>query len=361
MMKHLLLSIVLISSGFALSPIATAQSNERTEQTDQSEEDWRRSQRKTGGEEREDVFDPSQSTGTGGIFPPLRPIDSLPTESRRHLSKQRAKAIAGMDSDGKIQETSYEPSERAKSDPNLAAEEEAVWEEMIEELQGSGGNTEDGSRSSDQAGDQNEQSGQSSESQQSGSQGQSGQGEDQSSAQGESQSDQSESGQGGSQEKSVMRGGSAASASDILKQMRGVPSSGPQSGGSGAEQSQQSQREGAISSGSSQGGAASESNKSGRSDQEKSEAAQAQPGTSDGAETGSESTGEQGQSGAKTPGENTSAGSQDGDGNSPQTSPSPLAAPIGGGAQVGASGSSTSASDFLKKKSGDEQQSDSNE
>lgn len=360
MLKHLLFSSALLSVGFALSLPATAQSTERTVQTDQSEEDWRRSQRKADGEDREDIFDPSQTTGAGGVLPPLRPIDSLPTESRRHLSKQRAIAIAGMGSDGQVQNTSYEPSDAAKSDPNLAAEEEAVWKEMMEDLQGSGGNSNDGTRESDQAADQTGAMNGSQTNRQSASNGQpDGQGgqSEQNGQTGRSQSGQSSSSGGGgsSSGESVMRGGSAASASDILKQMRGLSSGSDQPGGENPSQSPSQQSGQAGGSRSGQQGGAGESGQAGQPGSSGAGQSSSEDGSSASGANGDNSSGS---GDASEGGASAGAGGAQGSGGADQPGDrglrAPVAAPIGGGAQVGASGSTSSASDFLKKQTGGE-------
>lgn len=126
---------------FAISaPLADAQSTERT---DQSEEDWRRSQKASSGDPFDPLANPSD-TGWGATLPPVRPIDQLPEESRRHLMRQRARVIAEMEF-GEAQEAAYEPSEAAKTDPALAAEEEAVWDVILTDLQAGGGGDSDGS------------------------------------------------------------------------------------------------------------------------------------------------------------------------------------------------------------------------
>lgn len=133
MMTRLALASAAIALAASLgAPAATAQS---TEQTDQSEEDWRRSQKTSSG----DPFDPSPNstpTGWGTTLPDMRPIDQLPEESRRHLMRQRARVIAEMEF-GEARDAAYEPSEAARSDPDLAAEEEAVWETILTDLKGS--------------------------------------------------------------------------------------------------------------------------------------------------------------------------------------------------------------------------------
>ena len=122
MLKYLLLgSIALTGVAFATPAVAWAQD---TQQTDEQEEDWRNSQRKR---RSNDDFDPitnPQGLGSGAPLPPLEPIDTLPEDSRRHLQRQRAKVIAEMEFGEEVGDIPYEPSEEAKNDPNLAAEEE---------------------------------------------------------------------------------------------------------------------------------------------------------------------------------------------------------------------------------------------
>ncbi|MEO0784282.1 MAG: hypothetical protein AAFY10_01190 [Pseudomonadota bacterium] len=110
-----------------------------TDNTDQSEEDWRRSQRKESGDRNDPISNPS-TIGVGVNFPEPREIDRLPEESRRHLNRQRARVIAEVDLDNpQPQDIAYEPSEAAKSDPQLMRDEQAAWEEMIQGMTGSGG------------------------------------------------------------------------------------------------------------------------------------------------------------------------------------------------------------------------------
>ncbi|MEL6754220.1 MAG: hypothetical protein AAFO57_09355 [Pseudomonadota bacterium] len=110
-----------------------------TDNTDQSEEDWRRSQRKESGDRNDPISNPS-TIGVGVNFPEPREIDRLPEESRRHLNRQRARVIAEVDLDNpQPQDIAYKPSEAAKSDPQLMRDEQAAWEEMIQGMTGSGG------------------------------------------------------------------------------------------------------------------------------------------------------------------------------------------------------------------------------
>ena len=201
MLRHILLgSIALAGIAFVMPANGYAQD---TQQTDQQEEDWRNSQRKS---RTNDDFDPiinPQGLGSGGILPPLEPIETLPEESRRHLKRQRAKVIGEVEFGEDPGDVPYEPSEAAKQDPNLAAEEEAVWETILTDLNGGGGS-------------------------QDGQQGQGG------------PNNVAIAGQGGGNPGSVTRGGSAQSASDILRQLKGLQQSGnrpsSQTSGGGSQQ-----------------------------------------------------------------------------------------------------------------------------
>jgi len=65
-----------------------------TEQTDRSEEDWRKSRKKS---DTSDIFEDilnNRTTGSGNGYGPPNPIESLPEDSRRHLMKERAKILA---------------------------------------------------------------------------------------------------------------------------------------------------------------------------------------------------------------------------------------------------------------------------
>jgi len=84
-------------SGQSSDPAPTAQDNPATRQTDQSEDDYRRSQRRRDtGDIFEDIGINPNSTGTGSqIFGrEVKAIDRLDQESRRHLNRQRAQALA---------------------------------------------------------------------------------------------------------------------------------------------------------------------------------------------------------------------------------------------------------------------------
>ena len=111
-----------------------------TDQTDQSEEDWRKSRKKRGST---DIYTPNTTTngnglGTIGDIKPISPVERLPSESRRHLMKKRAEAIANSP-DGDISQAEYEPSEAAKSDDALMRDEKEAWEVITTDMEGAGG------------------------------------------------------------------------------------------------------------------------------------------------------------------------------------------------------------------------------
>jgi hypothetical protein len=136
MLKTLMTSLALTAAlNVALPAYAQV-----TDQTDQSEEDWRKSRKKSG---TSDIYRSpnTSSTGSGAPiidFEPISPVERLPSESRRHLMKERAKAIAESD-DGDISDAEYVPSEDAKSDEQLMREEQEAWEVIVTDMQGSGG------------------------------------------------------------------------------------------------------------------------------------------------------------------------------------------------------------------------------
>ena len=200
MIKQFLLSMVL-SSGFAasLAVPAFAQDNPNTTQTDQSEEDWRKSKKKTTTDDPWDGFKNTNGWGQG-TQRSLSPVDTLPEDSRRFLMKERAQrmAEAGI---GEPVDTSFEPSDAAKSDPSLESDEKAAWTEMMKDIGGSGTPTQ-----GDPSGDPNADPSQGSNAPQIPTQ----VGETGSSA-----------GSSGAATSSVMRGGSSASVSDILSQLKG--------------------------------------------------------------------------------------------------------------------------------------------
>ena len=197
MIRTLAIILALSTSFAALS--AMEASAQVTEQTDKSEEDWRKSKKKR---DTSDIFEDilnRRSIGQGNGTYPQNPIDSLPEESRRHLMKERAKVIAESDP-GTSPDAPYSPSEAAKTDPELAEQEKEAWTVIMTDMKG-------GSSSG---------------------QGQPGTGPNkiaiagQGGGQGDSQS----------QDRSVMRGGSSQSVADILAQIKGLKSAGGGVGGS---------------------------------------------------------------------------------------------------------------------------------
>lgn len=137
MMMRVLISGFAISAALSVALPAYAQV---TDQTDQSEEDWRKSRKKSG---TSDIFRQPNSNplGTGAPiidYEPVSPVERLPSESRRHLMRERAKAIAESD-DGDISDAEYVPSEAAQSDEQLMREEKEAWDVIVTEMEGSGG------------------------------------------------------------------------------------------------------------------------------------------------------------------------------------------------------------------------------
>ena len=210
------------------APETVPQDNPQTRQTDEAEDDYRRSQRRR---DTGDIFDDidinTGSSGSGTILGrEVKAIDRLDQESRRHLNKQRAKALAEAQP-GEPIDAAYEPSETAKTDEYVANQEQAAWDEMMREAnnglngpQGQGAGTGQGDPSDQGQQGQGEQPGQ-----------------DPSGGQGQS-------GQSGQPSTSPLRGGSASSASSILDQIKGRSRSGtaPQPGQTaGGGQSQQGQ------------------------------------------------------------------------------------------------------------------------
>lgn len=111
-----------------------------TDQTDQSEEDWRKSRKKSGDS---GIFTPNRTTNGNGLgtiidVEPVSPVERLPSESRRHLMRERAKAIAESP-DGNISDAEYVPSEDAKNDPALMRDEQEAWEVITTDMEGAGG------------------------------------------------------------------------------------------------------------------------------------------------------------------------------------------------------------------------------
>ena len=170
--------------------------NPNTSETDQSEEDWRNSRRKkeTNPDEILDAILGGRNNG-GWTIPtgPASPVESLPQESRRHIMKERARAMAET-APGQEPSSEYNPSDAAKSDPDLAEQEKEAWEYIMTDLKGGQSQGQPG-----QEGPHKVAVG-----------GQGG-------------------GQSGSQGNSTMRGGSTATAAEILAAIK----SGRLGGGSG--------------------------------------------------------------------------------------------------------------------------------
>ena len=211
----------LIAAGMLFSaPLISAQT---TTQTDQSEEDWRKSQKRP---DADDVFEDirnNRSTGQGNVvYGPPNPLDSLPEESRRHLTRERAKALATGDPNN-LGNVAYTPSEAAKSDSDLAQQEEQAWDAIISDIQGSGQGTGNG-----QGGQQGQQGGAGGQQGQQGGGGQQGQ--------------QGQNGNSSQRPSSVLRGGSSASVAEILA---GIKGQSPIAGGGGAGTSPQGTQQGA--------------------------------------------------------------------------------------------------------------------
>jgi len=221
-MKQLLLSLLLSSGLVSLTAsTAFAQSAPNTTQTDQSEEDWRKSKKKSTTDDPLDGFTNMNGWGKGSQRT-LTPIDMLPEDSRRYLMKERAQRLAQAGV-GEPVDTNFEPSEAAKSDANLEADEKAAWTEMMKDMGSPSGQASAGNPN----GDPNAKAGQSSGAMQSPSQG----GNQGSQSAGSSPS-----------ASSMMRGGSSASVSDILAQLKGGGSAPQGQSPQGQAQSGQSQQ-----------------------------------------------------------------------------------------------------------------------
>jgi hypothetical protein len=193
MMRSLLLAFALSTSLGALSGVpAVAQT---TDQTDQSEEDWRKSRKKR---DTSDIFQDIKNSGVfgNGINQgPVNPVEALPEDSRRHLMKERAKVIATVET-GQTPDAPYNPSEEAKTDPDLAEQEKEAWDVIMTDLKSGGG------------------------------QGQPGTGPNKIAIAGQ--------GGGSSPSNSTMRGGSTQSVAEILAQIKGMKA-GNLGGGSGTQ------------------------------------------------------------------------------------------------------------------------------
>jgi len=326
MLRYILLgTIAYTGMAFVAPNPAYAQ---ETEQTDQSEDDWRNSRRKR---KTDDDFDPITNPGglgSGINLPPLEPIDTLPEESRRHIQRQRAKVIAEMEFGDDVSDIPYEPSEEAKQDPNLAAEEEEAWEVILTDLQGSGGGDQQGEGGPNKV---------------------------------------AVAGRGGGGTSSVTRGGSAQSASDILNQLKGLQAGNGRSAGSGsgsADTPQSTQAGGGSQQAGTQGGgqAPSTSDQSQGQGQQQGDQTgqQGQDGQADGQTDGQDGTGQsqatgqdQGQDGADSgaSGDGADNGQDGADANSrsPHTpTVDPLNLPERPSTLGNGDGATSSASDYLK-------------
>ena len=192
-MKKLVLSLLLGCAAVAFT--AAPSLAQDTTQTDQSEEDWRRSKKKDDNENPLDAIINNRTNGWGINLPPTSPVDSLPEESQRHLKQERAKAIAEA-KPGETPHRVYNPSEQAKTDPELAKQEEEAWDVIMTDLKG------------------NSQGGQP----------------------GDGPNKVAVAGQGGGQsDPSPMRGGSSASVAEILAQIKGLKQGGTGTGQGGGQ------------------------------------------------------------------------------------------------------------------------------
>ena len=209
-LRHVSIAALMAAGLMATAPLSMAQT---TTQTDQSEEDWRNSQKKPGSDDIFEDIRNNRSTGAGNVLTgPPNPLDSLPEESRRHLVNERAKALATGDLNN-IENTPYTPSEAAKSDERLARQEEQVWKEIIGG--GQGGQQGQQGQQGNQAGQQGQQGGQA---------GQQGQQAGQQGGQGSQAGQQGQQGQDGSAQQRTpqgIRGGSSNTVADILAGIKG--------------------------------------------------------------------------------------------------------------------------------------------
>lgn len=132
MIRSCIFALALTASlGLALPSYAQV-----TDQTDQSEEDWRQSRKKSG---TSDIYRTPNTNTTGSVqVTPLTPVERLPSDSRRHLMRERAKAIAESD-DGDISDAEYVPSDAAQSDEALMREEKEAWDIIVTDAKGDAG------------------------------------------------------------------------------------------------------------------------------------------------------------------------------------------------------------------------------
>lgn len=222
-MRHTLLSLLLSTSFVAvLAAPAFAQSAPNTTQTDQSEEDWRKSKKKSTKDDPWDGFKNTNNWGQGSQRS-MSPVDMLPEDSRRFLMKERAQRLAEAGI-GEPIDTVFEPSDKAKTDPSLESDEKAAWSEMMKDM-GGAGSPPAGDPNGDRNAQPNTLSGQAGSSPQ-------------------IQTQVGEFGGAGSATPSVMRGGSSASVLDILAQIKGggmAPSSQAPHGQTGQAQNGKAQ------------------------------------------------------------------------------------------------------------------------
>ena len=241
MIRNLTLSLLLTALSVPVfaqdstEPVDPA--NPDTVQTDQSEDDWRNSQKKRDTRDIfEDIFKNPNDQGTGGDIwgGEVKAIDRLNQDSRRHLNKQRAKALAKA-GPGQPIDAAFEPSEAAKSDEYIKRQEEEAWEEMVREANSGLGSLGNGQGQGGQGQGGQGQSGEGQAGQGQGGQGQGGQGQ---AGQGQGGQGQSGQGSGNSSSPAPLRGGSAVSAAAILNQIKGIGPAPGQTSGQGQGQGQ---------------------------------------------------------------------------------------------------------------------------
>lgn len=324
---------------FALSPVLAQDSPDPgapsdTTQTDQSEEDWRNSQKRG---DSDDPFDPNanpNNTGWGINLPPSGPMDQLPEESREHINRERARAIAtGNPSDPNEPIPDYTPSDAAQSDPGLARAEQAAWDEIMRDMKGLGSGA---------------------------GQGQGGSGQGQGSGQGDGQGTGAGGGAGQlGQGRSVIAGGANQSALELLRQMQGLGNGTGTEPGDTGETGQGEAPQGAQSepSGDAEGqtDGAGQDQGAQNADGEDDSADASSSGSGPDGETGSESGEENAASDDNGAGEDASTDeSQSDDGDQARTQ-----SDTADGPQSDSGGSQSSASDYLNGEDTAETQDDS--